>query len=272
MKYYHIGIKLTSGELYTKYNLTDEEYIVQKYILPYKNSSEFIISGSKIKPFFVKTFFVIPTEETIESFVSNWNKDLPFSQYSRNDIFTYFKDYNAFDEFLEILDGKFSEKSKKNEQKSKPLKREKSVFIVHGHDEEMMKAAENFVIKIGYRPIILKDEVNQGKTIIEKIEEYSNVPYAIVLYSPCDKGYDVSKPDEIRCRARQNVVFEHGYLISRLSRKNVCALVKDGVEIPSDLSGIVFTPYKEGWEQAIVKEMKSLGFNVNEGWSSLWES
>jgi len=32
---------------------------------------------------------------------------------------------------------------------------------------------------------------------------------------------------ELKPRARQNVVFEHGYLMGKIGRKNVCALVKD---------------------------------------------
>jgi predicted nucleotide-binding protein len=36
-----------------------------------------------------------------------------------------------------------------------------------------------------------------------------------------------------RYRARQNVVFEHGYLIGKLGRSRVSAIIKDVVEIPN---------------------------------------
>ena len=34
---------------------------------------------------------------------------------------------------------------------------------------------------------------------------------------------------DLKPRARQNVVFEHGYLIGKLGRNKVCALVKEEV-------------------------------------------
>jgi predicted nucleotide-binding protein len=41
-------------------------------------------------------------------------------------------------------------------------------------------------------------------------------------------------------RTRQNVVFEHGYLIAKLGRTCVAALVKGAVETPNDISGVVY--------------------------------
>ena len=66
-------------------------------------------------------------------------------------------------------------------------------------------------------------------------------------------------------RARQNVVFEHGYLISKLGRNNVCALVKDSVEVPNDISGIVYIPLDNngGWKIPLAKEMKSSGYEID---------
>jgi len=66
-------------------------------------------------------------------------------------------------------------------------------------------------------------------------------------------------------RARQNVVFEHGYLIAKLGRKNVCALVRDNIEVPNDISGIVYVPLdkNDGWKIALAKEMKSAGYKIN---------
>lgn len=82
-----------------------------------------------------------------------------------------------------------------------------------------------FITDMGYNPIILHEQPNRGKTIIEKIETFSNVCYAIILYTPCDKGASRNNQDLLP-RARQNVVFEHGYLIGKLGRERVCALIK----------------------------------------------
>lgn len=74
-----------------------------------------------------------------------------------------------------------------------------------------------------------------------------------------------TRQNEKMARARQNVVFEHGYLISKLGRDNVCALVKGAVEIPNDISGIVYISLdsNEGWKLFLAKEMKSSGYKID---------
>ncbi|EJG2388460.1 nucleotide-binding protein [Kluyvera ascorbata] len=133
----------------------------------------------------------------------------------------------------------------------------KKVFIVHGHDDDLKKDVHIFLSNEGFEPIILHLEVNEGLTIIEKLEKHTaTAAYAVVLYTACDKGR--AKDDKkLNNRARQNVVFEHGWLISKLTRKRVAAIVEDGVEIPGDLSGLVWIS-KSKWEYQLAKELRSL--------------
>jgi predicted nucleotide-binding protein len=74
-----------------------------------------------------------------------------------------------------------------------------------------------------------------------------------------------AKVDEERCRARQNVVFEHGYLIGKLGRECVCALVKGDIETPSDISGVVYITMDDAgaWKMKLAKEMKSARLPVD---------
>ncbi|MFI3172364.1 MAG: nucleotide-binding protein [Eubacteriales bacterium] len=142
------------------------------------------------------------------------------------------------------------------------IKKEK-IFIVHGHDDLAKEATARFIEKLGLEAIILHEQSNMGKTIIEKIETNTDVDFGIVLYTPCDVGG--KNKNELLNRARQNVVFEHGYLIAKLGRKNVVALVKGDVECPSDVSGIVYEPMDEkgAWKYAIATELKSAGFEID---------
>ena len=137
-----------------------------------------------------------------------------------------------------------------------------SVFIVHGHDDLAINEVKVFLMKIGFNPIVLREKPNEGQTIIEKIEKYTNVGFAIVLYTPCDEG-KAKESSVYKSRARQNVVFEHGYLCAKLGRKYVCALVKDDVEIPGDLGGVVYTPMNPGWEMLVARELKSAGYTFD---------
>jgi len=138
------------------------------------------------------------------------------------------------------------------------------VFIVHGKDNEAKQETARFIEKLGLKAIILHEQVSGSKTIIEKIEEYSNVGYAIVLYTPCDVGNEKNK-EPLNLRARQNVVFEHGYFIGKLGRKNVCALVKGSIEKPNDISGVVYIQMDNNgnWKMDLAREMKSVGYQID---------
>lgn len=137
------------------------------------------------------------------------------------------------------------------------------VFIVHGHDDIAKLEMAAFIKSLGLEPIILHLQASSGRTVIEKIEHYSNVGFGIVLYTPCDVG---SKVGELTgaYRARQNVVFEHGYLIGKLGRPRVAAVVKGQIETPNDISGVVYVPLDEHgtWKECLKKEMVSAGYRI----------
>jgi len=139
-----------------------------------------------------------------------------------------------------------------------------NVFIVHGRDDLAKTEVARFIEKLGLNAIILHEQDNGGKTIIEKIEEFTNVGYGIVLYTPCDKGA-LDNDENLKPRARQNVVFEHGYLIAKLGRNKVSALVKAEVEIPGDLNGLVYTELDRagGWKLSIAKELLREGYSID---------
>lgn len=138
------------------------------------------------------------------------------------------------------------------------------VFIVHGRDNEAKQEVARFIERLGLEAIILHEQVSRSHTIIEKIEEYSNVGYAVVIYTPCDEGR-LKGEKEFRSRARQNVVFEHGFLMGKIGRKNVCALVKGDIETPNDISGVVYENMDSSgaWKLSIAKELKAAGYQID---------
>lgn len=139
------------------------------------------------------------------------------------------------------------------------------VFIVHGHDDGAKETVARFVDKLGFKAVILHEQLDSGATIIEKLEKHTDVGFAIVLYTECDIGGVKSKPEDLKPRARQNVIFEHGLLIGKIGRANVVALVKGNVEIPNDISGVVYKSMDTSgaWKYSIAREMKSSGYDVD---------
>lgn len=148
-----------------------------------------------------------------------------------------------------------------------PVTRNKrKVFIVHGRDNEAKQEVARFITHLGLEPIILHEQASSGMTIIEKIERYTNdADFALVLYTPCDHGRGIHETKVApRNRARQNVVFEHGYLMAKLGRENVCALVKGDIETPNDISGVVYVPLDDfgGWKNEVAKELRACGYVI----------
>jgi predicted nucleotide-binding protein len=95
--------------------------------------------------------------------------------------------------------------------------RQGKVFLVHGHDAPARHEVARFLERLGQGVIVLREQPNQGRTVIEEFENYADVEFAVVLLTPDDAGgpAPVTSPDELRSRARQNVIFELGYLIGR---------------------------------------------------------
>lgn len=138
------------------------------------------------------------------------------------------------------------------------------VFIVHGHNQELKQNVARVIEKLNLIPIILHEQSNEGRTVIEKFEKHSDVSYAIVLLTFDDLGSQKSNLDQNK-RARQNVVLELGYFLAKLGRKNVLPLYEEGVELPSDISGVLYTliDNSESWKYNIVRELKEVGFKVD---------
>ncbi len=115
-----------------------------------------------------------------------------------------------------------------------------AVFIVHGHDDSLIAEVKSCVESISLSPIVLREQPNNGQTIIEKLEDWlGNSKCAIILYTPCDVGHAVEETAN-EYRARQNVVYEHGLFQGYLGRKRIIVLRKGETAIPGDCSGVVY--------------------------------
>jgi predicted nucleotide-binding protein len=135
-----------------------------------------------------------------------------------------------------------------------------TVMIIHGHDDDMKRNVQLFINRAGITDIVLHEQLDRGRTIIEKLEEEgSKATYAIALLSPDDVLPDGTM------RARQNVILEIGYFLGKLGRERVKLLKKGDVEIPSDLQGILFETYDTsgGWKIKISKELQHFGFAID---------
>ena len=137
------------------------------------------------------------------------------------------------------------------------------VFVIHGSDHGTRDTVTRFLEGLGLEVVILQEQPDQGRTVIEKFEQCAQGDFAIALFTPDDVGGP--SDDDLQPRARQNVIFEFGYLIGKFGRDRVRALVKGNPEIPSDYSGVLYIPLDDlgSWKIALVREMKGSGFTID---------
>lgn len=165
-------------------------------------------------------------------------------------IIPFMRDYKAYVE----AHGNITPKLK--------LPKSKRIFIVHGHDEGARETVARFLDRLGFEPVILHEQANRGRTVMEKVEANSDVGFAVVLLTPDDEG--CTKGGTPAPRVRQNVLLELGYFLGLLGREKVCALKKGNVEIPSDFAGVVWESMEgNGWQLALARELKAAGHDVD---------
>lgn len=146
----------------------------------------------------------------------------------------------------------------------------RKVFVVYGHDAAARTALEAMLGRWGLEPVVLDHLTSEGDTLIEKLERYSSaVGYAVILATPDDEGHRREHPEEIKARARQNVVLELGMLLARLGRRRVAIVMPSGGEVlmerPSDIEGLVYLAYHDSIEDvriALAKEISAAGLSI----------
>lgn len=115
------------------------------------------------------------------------------------------------------------------------LKMKNHIFISHGHNELLKLKLKDFLqSRLGQTPIVLAEQPNRGLTVVEKLERVSQkCCFAIVLMTSDDQQKDGG------VRARQNVIHEIGFFQGKYGRNNVVLLAERGVEVFTNISGIV---------------------------------
>jgi len=165
------------------------------------------------------------------------------------------------------------------EPRDDAMKEPPKVFVVHGRDLGAKEEVARFLEKLGLSTVVIAERGRGTETLVESIERgASAADFAVVVLTPDDlgiakKNFDGAKTDAakvalLKPRARQNVVFELGYLMGVLGRARVCALRKGGLELFSELSDMhgVFCPEMDvggGWKNKIAQALKIAGFDVD---------
>jgi predicted nucleotide-binding protein len=143
------------------------------------------------------------------------------------------------------------------------------IIVVAGSDEEMNQALNEALTKLSLIPLVLCEEPSHGKKIVENFSrDYADVAFAVVLLSPDDFAYGKNEATTKRkLRPKQDVVFELGFLLGKLSKGNVLVFFREcaNFEIPIDFEGIKFTAFddRDSWKLALIRELSNCRLAVD---------
>lgn len=196
-------------------------------------------------------------------FVTSFTEDYEYVDKCKEDLL---RTKAVFEAYLEEMEPEIEITEESNNTISNDVKKASKadyskVFIVHGHDGALKHEVARLIEKQGIEAIILSEQANSGATVIEKIERYSNVDAAICLFTADDLGKEKNEQD-LKFRARQNVVFETGYFMAKLRRENVILVSENDVELPSDLQGVMYTNTSD-WKTRVLLELRNIGYGID---------
>lgn len=270
--YYHIRVSLKTRVRENKFNISLDE-LESRYLSKYRKGEDFILNGRVIKIDDIEKVYINESEnlsdiDTLVATIEAEDRRSSIGVIGGPSI-----KWRAAGRLKDVTDDLLLEPPgcMIQEQKEQKTDMDKTkAFIVHGHDEGLKQQLEIFLSRLGIQPVVLHREANQGLTVLEKFEKHSEVQYAFVLLTPDDIGCSVKEKDQpiesYQFRARQNVIFELGFFIGKLGRAKVCTLYKDGVELPNDISGLVYQKVNDNIEDVgfhIIKELKAAGLEVS---------
>ncbi len=142
----------------------------------------------------------------------------------------------------------------------------RKIFLVHGHDTGLQQTVARFLERLELEVVILDEQPSQGRTIFQKFSDHSDVGFAVVLLTGDDiggkKGATLA---DLLPRARQNVILELGFFLGRLGPARVCALYQSGVEIPSDIAGVLYVSLEGSvdWRLKLASEIKAAKIEID---------
>ncbi|GBU25671.1 hypothetical protein R83H12_02326 [Fibrobacteria bacterium R8-3-H12] len=142
------------------------------------------------------------------------------------------------------------------------------VFIVHGHDIDILNELKKILEKLNVEYVVLNEELDKGNTVIEKFENNAKLSsFAFVIITPDDLVVKESIKDKVKDKGtyyqgRPNVLFELGWFYGRFGRNKVKILKQENVEIPSDINGIITLNFNKKLKEIsgnIIKELEHSG-------------
>jgi predicted nucleotide-binding protein len=268
---YHVNITLEGGGREIKLGYTEEQ-LRERVLGPYEMGRPFTVNGKTIKPDEIDKIRISRGEMSVEDLLAKGEEDA-----QRKGIIGL-DDYFAWCSCEEVTDdlilGPPGYKARPAEDVQLRAGRgdKLRVFVVHGRDQGLAGAVGRFVEAVGLKPVMLHEQPDHGRTVIEQFGRESDVGFAVALWTGDDLGESqgalgtvgpaVEKESQSR-RAPEDVIFELGYFLGRLGRPRVAIIMDEGVEMPSDLHGIIYIR-RADWKSGLYRALTDAGYRISQ--------
>lgn len=135
----------------------------------------------------------------------------------------------------------------------------KECILIHGHDKTFTLQVDKYLRdSFDLKAIIVEDEHDRHASLLLKFASLSEADFAVALWTADDLGGTVNSPMEsYKERARQNVIFETGFLMGKLDINKVIVILEHGVEKPSNMGGFVCIP-RSDWKDRLRKNVEAI--------------
>lgn len=236
----NVSGRRSSGEIKTRSNFPPGQ--VQHY---FSQAASLVEMLKTLLPDYYADFQAIETEPNTEMVSSGPGQSAPM-RFSRAQAERLVRD---IDQVFEVRAN--------SELEQPPVGAVRTVFITHGRSKEW-RAVQPFIEKdVGLSTVELAQEPNLGRTIIEKlIDNAARCDSAVIVMT----GDDITNANE--ARVRENVMHELGFFQGKYGRNRVIVLHEEGVNIPTNLSGVAYVPFPQGSVEAafhvLQRELKAL--------------
>ena len=140
-----------------------------------------------------------------------------------------------------------------------------SVLVTCGNNQLMKDDVVSILEKLELK-IVLRESLAQEETsFAQSIEADESIQFAIVVLCADEMGYKKTQtPNEAKARARQQLLFDLGFMVGKIGRDRVFVLHED-IEFPTGFFDVLYTPYASngGWQLELLRQLKKAGFKVD---------
>ncbi len=148
--------------------------------------------------------------------------------------------------FTLLRDIKYIFEVRSNSQVGEPaIEKPRRIFISHGSSQDWLQVQAYIEKDIKIPTLELAQEPNKGRTVLQKLGEESDRCSFAVIVMTGDDNLGEGAP-----RARENVMHEIGFFQGKYGLNRVCLLYEEGTNIPSNIHGLVYIPFRKGYVNA----------------------